>query len=211
MIYNSQRPPLIIPEYGRNVQNMVDYAVSIEDKEHRNKVAHSIIDVMGNLNPHLRDVPDFKHKLWDHLFIMSRFELEVDSPYPVPSPESFEEKPRKVDYPGERIKYRHYGRTIEGMIRVAAEMEEGEYREGLIKTIANHMKKCYLVWNKDTVEDDTIWKHLEELSEGKIKQPEEDVNLISRSQVMKHSRPQHNQQNKKRKKTNRKGGRNYNR
>ena len=114
MIYNTQRPKLIIPEYGRNVQNMVDHAVSVEDREERNKVAHSIIDVMGNLNPHLRDVPDFKHKLWDHLFIMSDFKLDVDSPYPKPTPESFQEKPRRVTYPENGIRYRHYGRTIEG-------------------------------------------------------------------------------------------------
>ncbi len=168
MTYNTERTRMIIPEYGRNVQKMVSYALSVEDREQRNKVARSIIDVIGNLNPHLRDVPDFKHKLWDHLFIMSNFKLDVDSPYPIPAAESFEGKPDTLSYPSERIRYRHYGKTIQTMIKTAIEMEDGEEKEALKLAIANHMKKCYLTWNRDTVEDTVILTQLKELSKGEI-------------------------------------------
>lgn len=208
-MYNTQRPPLIIAEYGRNVQNMVAHALSIEDKEHRNKVAHSIIDVMGNLNPHLRDVPDFKHKLWDHLFIMSEFKLDVDSPYPKPSEESFDEKPAKVEYPDQGIRYKHYGRTIAGMIKKAVEMEDGEYKTGLSIALANHMKKCYLIWNKGTVDDDTIWKHVEQYSDGAIKKPE-GVELTSTATIMKNNQIQSNNSNHKKRSNNKGKGRKKN-
>lgn len=157
-----------IPEYGRNVQNMVDHCLSIEDREKRNRVARSIIDVIGNLNPHLRDVPDFKHKLWDHLFIMSDFKLDVDSPYPIPNAETFEEKPNKVHYPVKSRTFRHYGNVVKQMVKVALEMEDGPMREGLIIAIANQMKKSYLTWNKDTVEDAVIIKELNILANGKL-------------------------------------------
>ena len=169
MEYNTARPKLIIPEYGRHVQSMVDFAISIEDREERNKVARSIIDVIGNLNPHLRDVADFQHKLWDHLFIMSDFKLDVDSPYPIPSRESLYVKPEALPYPQSNIKYRYYGKTIINMIDYCVEMEDGELKEGLVRAIANQMKKSYLTWNKDTVADTVILKHLEELSNGKLK------------------------------------------
>jgi hypothetical protein len=169
MEYNTARPKLIIPEYGRHVQSMVDFAISIEDREERNKVARSIIDVIGNLNPHLRDVTDFQHKLWDHLFIMSDFKLDVDSPYPIPSRESLYVKPEPLPYPQSNIKYRYYGKTIINMIDYCVEMEDGELKEGLVRAIANQMKKSYLTWNKDTVADTVILKHLEELSNGKLK------------------------------------------
>ncbi len=169
MEYNTARPKLIIPEYGRHVQSMVDFAISIEDRDERNKVARSIIDVIGNLNPHLRDVADFQHKLWDHLFIMSDFKLDVDSPYPIPSRESLYVKPEALPYPQSNIKYRYYGKTIINMIDYCVEMEDGELKEGLVRAIANQMKKSYLTWNKDTVADTVILKHLEELSNGKLK------------------------------------------
>jgi hypothetical protein len=169
MEYNTARPKLIIPEYGRHVQSMVDFAISIEDREERNKVARSIIDVIGNLNPHLRDVADFQHKLWDHLFIMSDFKLDVDSPYPIPSRESLYVKPEALPYPQSNIKYRYYGKTIINMIDYCVEMEDGELKEGLVRAIANQMKKSYLTWNKDTVADTVILKHLEELSNGNLK------------------------------------------
>ncbi|WP_460190634.1 DUF4290 domain-containing protein [Urechidicola sp. KH5] len=166
--YNSERPLLIIPEYGRHIQKLVDHCVALEDAEERNKMARAIVDVMGNLQPHLRDVPDFKHKLWDQLFIMSEFKLEADSPYPVPSKEELQEKPEPLAYPKTASKYRFYGTNIQTMIDVALSWEEGEKREGLTYVIANHMKKCYLNWNKDTVEDKVIFDHLFELSEGKL-------------------------------------------
>jgi len=166
--YNSERPKLIIPEYGRHIQKMVDQAIAKETKEERNKVASSIIAVMGNLNPHLRDVTDFQHKLWDQLFIISDFKLDVDSPYPIPKREELQEYPQSLEYPQNFPKYRFYGNNIKRMIDVAIGWEDGEKKEASVFTIANHMKKCFLNWNKDTVEDDVIFKHLFELSEGKL-------------------------------------------
>ncbi len=166
--YNTERLHLIIPEYGRHIQKMVDHAISIENKEERNKIANSIIAVMGNMNPHLRDVPDFQHKLWDQLFIISDFKLDVDSPYDKPSREELMEAPAPLDYPQNFPKYRFYGNNIKRMIDIANGWEEGDMKEGLVMTIANHMKKCFLNWNKDTVEDTVIFNHLFELSEGKL-------------------------------------------
>ena len=166
--YNTEREHLIIPEYGRHMQKMINYAKTRETKEERNKVAKGIIAVMGNMQPHLRDVPDFQHKLWDQLFIMSNFELDADSPYEIPTKEIYEERPEPLDYPQNFPKYRFYGNNIKTMIDVANTWEDGELKEALIYTIANHMKKCFLNWNKDTVEDDVIFNHLYELSDGKI-------------------------------------------
>ena len=167
--YNTERTGLIIPEYGRHIQKMVDQAVGCPHKKERNKMAKAIIGVMGNLNPHLRDVPDFQHKLWDQLFIMSGFNLDVDSPFPKPSKEIFEEKPEKLNYPQNHPKYRFYGNNIKKMIDVATNWEEGEMKKELIYVIANHMKKCFLKWNKDSVDDGIIFNHILELSNGKIK------------------------------------------
>ena len=183
--YNTERPKLIIPEYGRHIQKMVDHAVSIEDKEERNKVAKSIISVMGNLNPHLRDVPDFQHKLWDQLFIIADFELDVDSPYPVPSKEELTESPEPLAYPQNHPKYRFYGNNIKRMIDVACKWEDGDMKDGLVLTIANHMKKCFLNWNKDTVEDDVIFAHLYELSDCKINMKNSDEDLSDVQDLMK--------------------------
>ncbi|MFT4830526.1 MAG: hypothetical protein ACI815_000160 [Psychroserpens sp.] len=166
--YNTERSQLIIPEYGRHFQKMVDHAISIEDREERNKVAKAIISVMGNIQPHLRDVPDFQHKLWDQLFIMSDFKLDVDSPYPITSKEVLRKKPDPLAYPQNFPKYRFYGNNIKRMVDVAVEWEKGDMRDGLEYAIANHMKKCYLNWNKDVVDDSAIFKHLYELSDGQI-------------------------------------------
>lgn len=167
MEYNTQREKLIIPEYGRHIQKMVDHCMTLEDKEERDGFAHIIIEVMGELNPHLRDVPDFQHKLWDQLLVMSDFELDVESPYPVPTKEEVNSPPNRVPYPGREFKYKYYGRNIRRMIEVGLTWE-GDKREGLVWVIANHMKKCYLLWNKGTVEDMTIFKHLFELSDGEM-------------------------------------------
>ena len=183
--YNTERPKLIIPEYGRHIQKMVDQAIATEDKEERNKIAKSIIAVMGNLNPHLRDVPDFQPMLWDQLFIISDFNLDVDSPYPIPSREELMERPEPLSYPQNFPKYRFYGNNIKRMIDVASSWEEGDKKEGLILTIANHMKKCFLNWNKDTVEDDVIFAHLFELSEGKINLKNSDEDLSDASNLLK--------------------------
>ena len=183
--YNTERPKLIIPEYGRHIQKMVDQAVAIEDKEERNKVAKSIIAVMGNLNPHLRDVPDFQPMLWDQLFIISDFKLDVDSPFPIPTREELAERPEPLGYPQNFPKYRFYGNNIKRMIDVVVSWEEGDKKEGLILTIANHMKKCFLNWNKDTVEDDVIFNHLFELSDGKINLKNSGEDLSDASDLLK--------------------------
>ena len=175
--YNSEREHLIIPEYGRHLQKLIEQATSIEDDEKRNKLAKYIIQVMGSLNPHLRDVPDFQHKLWDQLFIMSDFKLKADSPYPIPSREVLQLKPDVLKYPQNFPKYRYYGNNIKYMIDVANKWEEGEMKSALVKVIANHMKKSYLSWNKDTVKDDVIFEHLYELSDGKL-------NLIQSSEEL---------------------------
>ena len=168
MEYNSARPQLIIPEYGRNIQKMVEYTTEIKDDEERNRAARAIIAIMGNLNPHLRDVSDFKHKLWDHLHIISDFKLEIDSPYEKPTPEVLSEKPKPVPYSDYNIKYKHYGKIIELLIKEAVGFEEGEEKETLIKLIANHMKKCYLTWNREVVTDELIFEDLKKLSGGAI-------------------------------------------
>ena len=182
--YNTEREHLIIPEYGRHMQKMINYAKTRETKEERNKVAKGIIAVMGNMQPHLRDVPDFQHKLWDQLFIMSNFELDADSPYEIPTKEIYEERPEILEYPQNFPKYRFYGNNIKTMIDVANTWEEGELKEALLYTIANHMKKCFLNWNKDTVEDDVIYDHLFELSGGKINLKNSDEELADSSSLM---------------------------
>ncbi|WP_136668737.1 DUF4290 domain-containing protein [Flavobacterium sp. H122] len=166
--YNSERKSLIIPEYGRHLHKLIDQAVALENREEKNKLAKYIISVMGSMNPHLRDVPDFQHKLWDQLFIMSNFQLDVDSPYPIPTKEVLHLKPAPLPYPQNFPKYRFYGNNITYMIAKALEWEDGDLKNALIRVIANHMKKCYLSWNKDTVTDAVIFEHLYELSDGKI-------------------------------------------
>lgn len=182
--YNSERTPLIIPEYGRHMHIMVQQLLETEDKEERNKKAKAIIGVMGNLNPHLRDVPDFQHKLWDQLFIMSGFELEVDSPFEKPQREVLEQRPEPLNYPQNFPKYRFYGNNIKSMIDVALKWEEGEMKDALVYNIANHMKKCFLNWNKDTVDDQVIFDHLTELSKGELKVKEELLPLTLTQDVL---------------------------
>ena len=183
--YNTERPHLHIPEYGRHFQKMVDYAVSIKDRDERNKVAQTIISVMGNLQPHLRDVPDFQHKLWDQLFIMSDFNLDVDSPFPITSKEVLQQRPEPLEYPQNHPKYRFYGNNIKRMIDVAVKWDKGDLRDGLEYAIANHMKKCYLNWNKDSVEDSVIFEHLKELSKGEIDLASGGENLTESNQFLK--------------------------
>ncbi len=164
MDYNTQRKKLILPEYGRNIQKMVDYALTLENREDRNKAVKTIIDVMGNLYPHLRDVPDFRHKLWDHIAIMSDFKLDIDTPYPIPSMDDINEKPEKIPYSNKRIKFKHYGKTIENYLEKLDSLESIEDKKNLLKLIANHMKKSFLIWNKNGVEDEQIINDLKRLS-----------------------------------------------
>jgi len=166
--YNTEREHLIIPEYGRHLQKMINHAVAQESKEERNRLAKAIISIMGNMQPHLRDVSDFQHKLWDQLFIMSDLKLDADSPFEIPTEEMLNVRPEPLKYPQNFPKYRFYGNNIKTMIDVANTWEQGEMKEALQYTIANHMKKSFLNWNKDTVEDSVIFGHLFELSDGKI-------------------------------------------
>jgi hypothetical protein len=166
--YNTSRKRLVLPEYGRNIQRMVDIAAATENREERNRLARGIIAVMGNLNPHLRDISDFKHKLWDHLAIISDFKLDIDSPYPMPTAEALSERPKSVPYNQEKIRFKHYGKIIEQMVKKAAEMEAGEEKSMLIALIANHMKKSYLTWNREVVSDEIIFSDLVEMSKGRL-------------------------------------------
>lgn len=202
--YNSERSHLIIPEYGRHLQKMVEYAVSIEDDKERNKVAQSIIAVMGNMNPHLRDVPDFQHKLWDQLFIISDFKLEVDSPFPKPTPEMLAERPDRLEYPENNPKYRFYGNNIKKMIDEVKDWEEGDLKEALVLSIANHMKKSYLNWNRDSVDDNVIFDHLKDLSNGKLNLKNADEDLSEASDLIRGGGKKKYSKNKK---SGRKGGR----
>lgn len=183
MEYNTSRSKMSISEYGRNIQKMIQHIMAIDDREKRNQLARATINVMGQLNPHLRDVNDFKHKLWDHLFIMSDFKLDVDSPYPVPSPEILTRKPEQLEYATNNVTFKHYGRHIERIIEKACELEEGEEKEALIKLIANHLKKSYLTWNKDAVTDEEIAEHLAILSNGKLTL-QHDVKLHNTSEIL---------------------------
>jgi hypothetical protein len=179
--YNTERAKLHIPEYGRHFQKMVDQAVAIEDRDERNKVAKAIISVMGNLQPHLRDVPDFQHKLWDQLFIMSDFKLDVDSPFPITSKEVLQQRTDRLS-----------GNNIKRMIDVAVSWDKGDMRSGLEYAIANHMKKCYLTWNKDTVEDSVIFGHLKEMSNGEIDLASDGENLTESGQFLKNRQAKSN-------------------
>lgn len=166
--YNSQRPDLIIPEYGRNIQKMVEYAMTIQDREERNKCVRAILSVMGQLFPYLRDIEDFNHKLWDHLYIMSNFKLDVDSPYPIPNPEELDSPPSRIPYPNGDVKFLHYGRYVERMIDKCSAMEDGEEKRAFALSIATVMKQNALNWNRSTVTDDVILKDLVNLSKGKV-------------------------------------------
>jgi hypothetical protein len=167
--YNSNRPDLVIPEYGRNIQKMVEYAISIEDREERNKCARAILSVMGQLVPHLRDIEDYNHKLWDHLHIISNFQLDVDSPYPKPDPLHLVSKPQQVPYPHNDIRVVHYGHYVERFIEKCSALEDGEEKKAFSLSIANLMKYNAHNWNRNTVHDDVILKDLVNLSKGKIR------------------------------------------
>ncbi len=183
MEYNTTRSKLVISEYGRNIQKLIEYAITIEDREKRNRVAKGIVNVMGQINPSYKENNEHKQKLWDHLFIISNFKLDVDSPFPKPSPEIINTKPEKVSYPSNNIHYKHYGRNIEKIIEKAAEMEDGEEKEALKKTIANHLKKSYLHWNRSSINDNVISDHLAELSNGQLELAD-DVRLNNTREIL---------------------------
>lgn len=166
--YNTSRKQLVLPEYGRNIHMMVDYIKTVEDRTERNRLANAVVAVMGNLNPHLRDIADFKHKLWDHLAIIADFELDIDFPYDIPKRETFKQSPRRVPYGTHSITFRHYGKSIEMIVEAAMGMPESEEKDALVNVIANHMKKTYLAWNRDSVNDEVILNDLKSLSKGKV-------------------------------------------
>ena len=174
--YNTTRSHLILSEYGRNVQNMVKYIIALPTKEERNKYAQAVIDLMGFLQPHLRDVADFKHKLWDHLHIISNYEIDVDSPYPKPLIENAYIKPEPLPYPQQRITYKHYGKTVEKLIEKAMREEDEMVKKDMVQNIANFMKMAYVSFNKDNVSDETILKDLRDLSGGLLRL-DDNVNL----------------------------------
>jgi hypothetical protein len=166
--YNTSRKKLVLPEYGRNIHMMVEYIKTIEDKAERTRLAHAVVAVMGNLNPHLRDINDFKHKLWDHIALISEFDIDIDYPYAPPRPETFVEKPKRVEYGTHNMAYRHYGKSIEMIIDKALELPDSPEKDALLNTIANHMKKSYLTWNRESVDDEVILKDLTKISKGKV-------------------------------------------
>lgn len=192
--YNSSRKKLILPEYGRNIQKMVNHIKTIEDREERNKAAKTVIGVMGNLNPHLRDVADFKHKLWDHLAIISDFELDIDSPYETPKKESLQSKPKKVPYHQHAIRKKHYGRAIVLMIEKAVALEPGEEKDDLVKMIAYHMKKSYLTWNREAVSDGEIFNDMKTLSGG-VLEVNPDLKLPETKDILAKNRPPQKKKN----------------
>ncbi len=185
--YNTQRQKLVLPEYGRNIQKMIEHIINIKDREERNRAAKTIISIMGNVNPHLRDISDFKHKLWDHLALISDFKLDIDYPYETIAKETLLEKPKKIPYQHSKIKYLHYGRLIEQLIHKAAELEEGEEKNKLIMLTLNHMKKSYLNWNRNQVNDDFIFNNMKELSVGKIEIPD-DIKLTETREILARAR-----------------------
>ena len=200
MEYNTSWKKLVLPEYGRNIQKMVELTKAEPDRDKRNRMAQAIIAIMGNMNPHLRDIADFKHKLWDHLAIISDFDLDIDSPFAAPEIEKLNERPETVPYNTNASKFKHYGQTIEKMVSVAVNMEEGEMKDILIHLIANHMKKSYLTWNKEAVEDEQIFKDLKILSKGKIDLNIDDNKLTETKDILaknKKRRPQQQQQQRK--------------
>ena len=191
LIYNTDLEPLKIPEYGRVIHLMAKKLKEIEDRDLRNLMARKIIEMMGRKSPHLRDVEDFQHKLWDHLFIIAGFDLDIDSPFEKPTEEKVKFKPARLDYPQKGYKYRFYGQIIHKLIDVATQWEESELKDLLIKVIANHMKKNYLNWNKDNVDDAVIFEHLRELSGGKINLIPGTDELLSRDQLVRKRRHYH--------------------
>jgi hypothetical protein len=175
MDYNSARERLVIPEYGRHIQKMVKHACSIENKEERNTIAKAIVSIMGQMHPQVKDVDEYAEKLWTHLFIISEFKLDVESPYPIPEAASLNSKPNRVPYPNKKIRFKHYGSVLEKMIEEAVKLEPGDPKDYLTGRIGNLMKKAYLSWNRDTVNDQLIIDQLNELSKGQLKLKEDFV------------------------------------
>ena len=168
MEYNTTRNYLTMREYGRHIQKMVEHLLSIEDRERRQKQAYVVIELMGFLNPHLKNVEDFRHKLWDHLFYISDFKLDVDSPYPIPQKETYKAKPAPIPYPKRYPKYSHLGKNLELVINKALKEENPDKRQGFANAIAYYMKLAYNNWHKDVVHDDAIQSELTSITQGQL-------------------------------------------
>ena len=192
MEYNTQQRKLPLPEYGRSVQNMVDYALTIEDRAERQRCANTIINIMGGMFPHLRDVSDFKHKLWDHLAIMSDFKLDIDYPYEVVKKENLEVKPERIPYSQGKIKFRHYGTLLPAMIKKAAQFPEGAEKKQLISMLANQMKKSFIAWNKDGIDDAKLISDLKDYSNGEINVSPEDLHITEQRNFFNQRKPRMN-------------------
>ena len=184
MEYNTTRNKLLLPEYGRNVQNMITHAMEIADRAERNRAAQAIIEVMGQLNPHLRDVDDFRHKLWTHMFVMSDFQLDVDSPYDIPKPEDLTSKPDRVEYPKRKIRFGHYGKYTQNILENSKDISDEKEKKYLTRTMANFMKKQFLVYNNDAVENNVIANQLKELSNNEL-QVENPNDLLTTNSILK--------------------------
>jgi hypothetical protein len=183
--YNTQRKKMKLPEYGRSIHKMVDHIMQIENREERILAVKAVIDVMGMMYPYLRDINEFKHKLWDHIAIMSDFKLDIDYPYDPPKPETFIEKPKLIPYSQSDIRFRHYGKIMENYIAATAQLED-ENPAKVVNTelLANQMKKTYLVWNKDAVEDSKIINDMVILSHGKLR-PDPEMHLQEINEIFK--------------------------
>ena len=168
MTYNTQRERLPMPEYGRGIQNMVDYALTLADRGERQRCADTIVSIMGNMFPHLRDIPDFKHKLWDHLAVMADYKLDIDYPYEITPAAAVHSRPKPLAYPMKRIRYRHYGYMLETLLKKLKDMPEGEERDALTSMVANQMKRCLYNWNKDAMDEEKVAADLSEYTEGKV-------------------------------------------
>lgn len=208
MEYNTVRPKMIISEYGRSVQKMIDHLMTIEDKEARTRNARTIIHVMGQINPSIKEYNDYKHRLWDHLHIMANYQLDVDSPYPKPEPESGEINITKPEGQARHIRFRYYGRSIEKIIKSASALPDGEEREAFVKAIGNHMKKSYITWNRDNITDDIINEHLASLSSGELKLSD-NARLESTNDIIARQKKQQLQRHKPINKTGGKPGNNF--
>ena len=188
MDYNTQREKLILPEYGRHVQKMIEQVKAIEDKEKRSEQMRAVVQVMGLLNPQIRELNDYKHKLWDHAQVIGGFELDIDAPFPAPTPQQFEERPDVIALPGKPLKAACYGRNIENMIDLIADREDDEVKKEMIRTLALYMRQQYLIWNKDNVSEETIFADIERLSDGRLKVPD-DIHLGAIAQNANFARP----------------------
>lgn len=197
MEYNTQREHLIIPEYGRNLQKIVQVAINTEDRNKRTQIAYLIVDIMAQLHSKAKDSPELRHKLWDHLHIMSDFRLDVDGPFPPPDEEVLTKNPDRLNYPKKDMQYSYYGKNIELIINKLSESDEIENKHAVAKVIANHLKKTYLTWNRDSVDDNLIKKHLADLSHGELTLAEEDQ-LINTYEVV--GKPRKKQNHKKKQK-----------